>query len=189
MENFVKNFKLFTKNKKKLELCEKNEVEKEKRKEPKEKRKSQVKDLTWDNNIREFRLRLIILLYKYLVSRLIKDLKEKEETKERKNKKKENKEEKEIFGEIENFTQNVKSRELLIDFVRLRRRMKKPLTMISLKYNLRKLSKLSSNDHEMQLIVSQTLENGWRSFFETSELKNYRKKRKNDFSDFSFHIE
>ena len=172
MENFVKNFKLFTENKKKLELCEKNEVEKEKRKEPKEKRKSQVKNLTWDSNIRESRFILIILLYKYLVSRLFKDLKEKE-----------------IFGEIENFTQNVKSRELLIDFVRLRRRMKKPLTMISLKYNLRKLSKLSRNDHEMQLIVSQTLENGWRSFFETSELKNYRKKQKNDFSDFSFHIE
>ena len=191
MENFIKNFEKFTKNAKLIEGITEGSKNKEKRKEPKEKRNTQVNTNTY------LRIILINILYKILISRyrvivleLYKNLeKEKEGNKRKKCEKKEKKEEKEIQTAIESFTHDVELQGLLADFVEMRRQLKKPLTRLSLKYNLRKLSKLSQNTQEQILVVSQTLENGWRSFFETSELKNYRKKSKIQSTDFSFHIE
>ncbi len=172
MENFVKNFEKFTKNAEELKDNEKNENKKEKRKEAKEKRKS-------INTISK---------QSFCVCESITGNEEKEvEKKKRKiNKKKKRKDEEREFLD---FTQDVELQGLLADFVEMRRQLKKPLTPISLKYNLRKLSKLSQDTHEQVLIVLQTLENGWLSFHETFEVQNYRKKQKNDPSGFSFHIE
>ncbi len=173
MENFVKNFEKFTKNAEELKDNEKNENKKEKRKEAKEKRKD-----------------INIIPNKQVFGKSItlgeNEEKESEKKKRKINKKKKIKDEEREFLD---FTQDVELQGLLADFVEMRRQLKKPLTPISLKYNLRKLSKLSQDTHEQVLIVLQTLENGWLSFHETFEVQNYRKKQKNDPSGFSFHVE
>lgn len=186
MENFVKNFNQFLKNKAELERIEqtdgKDSLKREKRKEAKEKREkiniiSSIHSLGDKNTTGE------------------KENEEKEEEKKKRKiykKKKRKDEEREKITASKFFLEFTKSEELqglLSDFVEMRRQLKKPLTPISLKYNLRKLSKLSGDTQEQILIVTQTLENGWLSFHETFEVQNYRKKDKNQSSEFSFHVE
>ncbi len=186
MENFVKNFNQFLKNKAELESIEqtdgKDSLKREKRKEAKEKREkiniiSSIQSLGGKNTTGE------------------KENEEKEEEKKKRKiykKKKRKDEEREKITASKFFLEFTKSEELqglLFDFVEMRRQLKKPLTPISLKYNLRKLTKLSQDTQEQILIVLQTLENGWLSFHETFEVQNYRKKGKNQSSEFSFRVE
>lgn len=186
MENFVKNFNQFLKNKAELESIEqtdgKDSLKREKRKEAKEKREkiniiSSIQSLGDKNTTGE------------------KENEEKEEEKKKRKiykKKKRKDEEREKITASKFFLEFTKSEELqglLFDFVEMRRQLKKPLTPISLKYNLRKLTKLSQDTQEQILIVLQTLENGWLSFHETFEVQNYRKKGKNQSSEFSFRVE
>lgn len=185
MENFVKNFNQFLKNKAELESIEKTDgkdsLKREKRKEAKEKRE---KINIISNN-----------LFGDKNTTGEKENEEKEEEKKKRKiykKKKRKDEEREKITASKFFLEFTKSEELqglLSDFVEMRRQLKKPLTPISLKYNLRKLSKLSQDTQEQILIVLQTLENGWLSFHETFEVQNYRKKGKNQSSEFSFHVE
>ena len=185
MENFVKNFNQFIKNKAELESVEqtdgKDSLKREKRKESKEKRE-----------------KINIISNNLFGDKNTTGEKENEEKEEEKKKRKIYKKKKRKDEEREKitaskffleFTKNEELQGLLSDFVEMRRQLKKPLTPISLKYNLRKLSKLSQDTQEQILIVLQTLENGWLSFHETFEVQNYRKKGKNQSSEFSFRVE
>ena len=185
MENFVKNFNQFIKNKAELESVEqtdgKDSLKREKRKEAKEKRE-----------------KINIISNNLFGDKNATGEKENEEKEEEKKKRKIYKKKKRKDEEREKitaskffleFTKNEELQGLLADFVEMRRQLKKPLTPISLKYNLRKLSKLSQDTQEQILIVLQTLENGWLSFHETFEVQNYRKKGKNQSSEFSFRVE
>jgi hypothetical protein len=86
------------------------------------------------------------------------------------NPKKERKKTAETYDSIiDGFTQDEELREALRDFLQYKvascHRAKREFTNRALKVNLTKLSKLTSDPHEMVEIVNQTLERSWSGFF------------------------
>ncbi len=86
-------------------------------------------------------------------------------------KKKERKKPAETFDSIiAEKTNNEDLRTALMEFVRMRQRIKKPLTNYALKLRLNKLWKLGKTDEERIAIVNQSVGACWQDFF---ELKDY----------------
>lgn len=64
----------------------------------------------------------------------------------------------------------------LKEFYKSRTAFKKPLTARALKLNLNALVSLSSNRDEQLAIVNQTIQKGWKSFYQLPENHPLRKK-------------
>ena len=78
--------------------------------------------------------------------------KEKEEDKNKNNKKKK-KSEFDIF--IEEYTENLKLKETIYEFIKMRKAIKAPMTSNALKLMLRKLDNISNNDDEKIEIINK----------------------------------
>lgn len=84
---------------------------------------------------------------------------------------------------IAEFTECQELRELLVEFVRMRKLIKKPLTNRALRINLSKLAKLASDDAGMVEIVEQTVANSWQGFYAP---KGGKAEPMPDYSDYDF---
>lgn len=90
--------------------------------------------------------------------------KEKEEEKEEdKNNKKKKKSEFDIF--IEEYTENLKLKETIYEFIKMRKAIKAPMTSNALKLMLRKLDNISNNDDEKIEIINNSILNSWKGIF------------------------
>lgn len=89
---------------------------------------------------------------------------EKEKEKEEdKNNKKKKKSEFDIF--IEEHTENLKLKETIYEFIKMRKAIKAPMTSNALKLMLRKLDNISNNDDEKIEIISNSILNSWKGIF------------------------
>ena len=88
--------------------------------------------------------------------------KEKEEDKNKNNKKKK-KSEFDIF--IEEYTEHLKLKETIYDFIKMRKAIKAPMTSNALKLMLRKLDNISNNDDEKIEIINNSILNSWKGIF------------------------
>ena len=88
--------------------------------------------------------------------------KEKEEDKNKNNKKKK-KSEFDIF--IEEYTENLKLKETIYEFIKMRKAIKAPMTSNALKLMLRKLDNISNNDDEKIEIINNSILNSWKGIF------------------------
>lgn len=84
---------------------------------------------------------------------------------------------------IEEYTDDTKLRNLLVDFLTFRLSVKdKPIYANQFKALLNKLRKLNGDDKD---IVSQSLENGWLSFYEfKNNTNNFRKSNQDKLGEF-----
>lgn len=90
--------------------------------------------------------------------------KEREEEKEEdKNNKKKKKSEFDIF--IEEYTENLKLKETIYEFIKMRKAIKAPMTSNALKLMLRKLDNISNNDDEKIEIINNSILNSWKGIF------------------------
>lgn len=87
---------------------------------------------------------------------------EKEEDKNKNNKKKK-KSEFDIF--IEEYTENLKLKETIYEFIKMRKAIKAPMTSNALKLMLRKLDNISNNDDEKIEIINNSILNSWKGIF------------------------
>lgn len=89
---------------------------------------------------------------------------EKEKEKEEdKNNKKKKKSEFDIF--IEEHTENLKLKETIYEFIKMRKAIKAPMTSNALKLMLRKLDNISNNDDEKIEIINNSILNSWKGIF------------------------
>ena len=89
---------------------------------------------------------------------------EKEKEKEEdKNNKKKKKSEFDIF--IEEHTENLKLKETIYEFIKIRKAIKAPMTSNALKLMLRKLDNISNNDDEKIEIINNSILNSWKGIF------------------------
>ena len=70
---------------------------------------------------------------------------------------------------IDAFTDNEELRTSLIEFAKMRKMIKKPLTDNALNLIIKKLSKLSSDEDEQIAIINQSIENSWQGIFPLME--------------------
>lgn len=106
--------------------------------------------------------------------------KEKEEEKEEdKNNKKKKKSEFDIF--IEEYTENLKLKETIYEFIKMRKAIKAPMTSNALKLMLRKLDNISNNDDEKIEIINNSILNSWKGIFPLKSTDSeYRGNSRND---------
>ena len=92
---------------------------------------------------------------------------EREEEREEENNKKNKKSEFDIL--IEGYTVNLKLKETIYEFIKMRKTIKAPMTSNALKLMLKKLDKLSQVDDEKIEIINNSILNSWKGIF---SLKN-----------------
>ena len=85
------------------------------------------------------------------------------EKEEDKNNKKKKKSEFDIF--IEEYTENLKLKETIYEFIKMRKAIKAPMTSNALKLMLRKLDNISNNDDEKIEIINNSILNSWKGIF------------------------
>lgn len=88
---------------------------------------------------------------------------------------KESKKEKdETFDEIINsLVDNAELQEVLVDFIKMRKAIKKPLTNRALKSIINRTKQLSNNNDETAIkILDQSIRNGWQDVYDLSNNKN-----------------
>lgn len=96
-------------------------------------------------------------------------------------KKKESKKPSTFDAIIAERTDNEKLREVIGEFIRMRSRIKKPLTNYALQLRLNKLWSLGCTDEERIAIVEQSVGAGWQDFYELKE-EPKQKGRLNDYN-------
>lgn len=77
---------------------------------------------------------------------------------------------------IDEYTTNEELRQALIEFIKMRKLLKKPLSNNALSLNCSKLSKLANSDYEKIEIVNQSVMNSWLGFY---PLKNEKQANNN----------
>lgn len=88
---------------------------------------------------------------------------------------------------INAYTENVNLRSELIEFVKMRKLARKPLTDRALSLLLNKLDSLASDDEGKTAVVSQSIERGWQGFFEIKDKpKDKPTYKPTDESDWDF---
>lgn len=82
-----------------------------------------------------------------------------------------------INSAINSYTDNPELKQALIDFIEMRKRMKKPPTLKALKLCLKKLDNLAIDDFIKIKIVNQSVIRCWMDFFELKDNKSYTKNK------------
>lgn len=84
---------------------------------------------------------------------------------------KERKKEAKTYDEIINsYTSNLELKETIIEFIKMRKLIKSPMTDKAVKLMLNKLDKLSNNSDLLKIqILNNSIENGWKGIFELKE--------------------
>ena len=72
---------------------------------------------------------------------------------------------------ISDYTDNEELKQALLDFVKFRKAIKAPFTERGLTLSLNKLDKLGNTDENKLAVVNQSLERGWKTFYELKEIK------------------
>ena len=79
---------------------------------------------------------------------------------------------------IEKSTESTELRDAIIEFVKFRKLIKKPMTNKALELIIAKLNKLGETDKERVAIINQSIERGWAGVFslkdEESQSKGYQ---------------
>lgn len=70
---------------------------------------------------------------------------------------------------IEGFTDNTELQTSLMEFAKMRKMIKRPLTDNALSLIIKKLSKLSADENEQIAIVNQSIEHSWQGIFPLNE--------------------
>lgn len=70
---------------------------------------------------------------------------------------------------IENYTSNEKLKKSLVEFIKMRKLLKKPLTNNALELLCKELDKLARDDIVKLEIVNQSIRNSWQGFFELKQ--------------------
>lgn len=70
---------------------------------------------------------------------------------------------------VDNFTMSQEVRDLLLKFIEMRRRIKKPLTEKGMEIALNKLSGLAMDDEKRIAIINESVEKDWLSFYPLKE--------------------
>lgn len=73
---------------------------------------------------------------------------------------------------IDEYTNDESLKQALLDFVEMRKQMKKPLTQRALEMCLKKLDELAIDDFTKREIVDQAIMKGWQSFYPLSGNRN-----------------
>lgn len=74
------------------------------------------------------------------------------------------------------YTSNQDIKDALVEFIKMRQRIRRPLTNRALTLNLEKLNDLASDDSEKLKIVQQTIMNSWQSFYGINDFGKFKKK-------------
>jgi len=74
------------------------------------------------------------------------------------------------------YTSNHDIKDALVEFIKMRQRIRRPLTNRALALNLEKLNDLASDDSEKLKIVQQTIMNSWQSFYGINDFGKFKKK-------------
>lgn len=74
------------------------------------------------------------------------------------------------------YTSNQDIKDALVEFIKMRQRIRRPLTNRALALNLEKLNDLASDDSEKLKIVQQTIMNSWQSFYGINDFGKFKKK-------------
>ena len=74
------------------------------------------------------------------------------------------------------YTSNHDIKDALVEFIKMRQRIRRPLTNRALALNLEKLNELASDDSEKLKIVQQTIMNSWQSFYGINDFGKFKKK-------------
>lgn len=74
------------------------------------------------------------------------------------------------------YTSNHDIKDALVEFIKMRQRIRRPLTNRALTLNLEKLNDLASDDSEKLKIVQQTIMNSWQSFYGINDFGKFKKK-------------
>ncbi len=74
------------------------------------------------------------------------------------------------------YTSNHDIKDALVEFIKMRQRIRRPLTNRALALNLEKLNDLASADSEKLKIVQQTIMNSWQSFYGINDFGKFKKK-------------
>ena len=74
-----------------------------------------------------------------------------------------------LLDVLKTYTENDTLKQSIHDFIEMRKKVKKPLTVRALQLNLGKLDKLAANDADKIAIINQSIETGWQSFYELKD--------------------
>lgn len=77
---------------------------------------------------------------------------------------------------LDYYTNNQDIKDALVEFIKMRQRIRRPLTNRALALNLEKLDELASADSEKLKIVQQTIMNSWQSFYGINDFGKFKKK-------------
>lgn len=77
---------------------------------------------------------------------------------------------------LDYYTNNQDIKDALVEFIKMRQRIRRPLTNRALTLNLEKLNDLASDDSEKLKIVQQTIMNSWQSFYGINDFGKFKKK-------------
>lgn len=77
---------------------------------------------------------------------------------------------------LDYYTNNQDIKDALVEFIKMRQRIRRPLTNRALTLNLEKLNDLASDDSEKLKIVHQTIMNSWQSFYGINDFGKFKKK-------------
>lgn len=91
---------------------------------------------------------------------------QKHTNKNEKNDKNINKQQQGFDSVINAYTENEELKISILDFIKMRKAIKKPLTDHALELILKKLNTLANNDREKILILNQSIMNSWQGIFE-----------------------
>ena len=79
--------------------------------------------------------------------------------------KKEIQKKKEIPQIVVEMLPNLELQDLFCEFLKVRKLLKKPMTDLAIKNSINKLNKLAKNDEEKKIIINQTIEHSWQTFY------------------------
>lgn len=74
------------------------------------------------------------------------------------------------------YTSNHDIKDALVEFIKMRQRIRRPLTNRALTLNLEKLNDLAPNDEKKLEIIQQTIMNSWQSFYGINDFGKFKKK-------------
>lgn len=77
---------------------------------------------------------------------------------------------------LDYYTSNQDIKDALIEFIKMRQRIRRPLTNRALTLNLGKLDELASDNEEKLEIIQQTIMNSWQSFYGINDFGKFKKK-------------
>lgn len=78
---------------------------------------------------------------------------------------------------IEDFTKNEELKNTLLEFIKMRKLIKKPLTNYALQLMLKKLKKMSLDEDTQIGIINQSITKGWQDIYELKEAKKENKQQ------------